>query len=36
MIYGMTLYALPVKPAAGLRAHLTEGEGVRSEACRDT
>jgi hypothetical protein len=25
-----------VKPAAGLLAHLTEGEGVRSEACRDT
>jgi hypothetical protein len=25
-----------VKPAAGLRAHLTEEEGVRSEACRDT
>ena len=25
-----------VKPAAGLRAHLTEGEGVRSEACHDT
>ena len=27
---------LVVKPAAGLRAHLTEEEGVRSEACRDT
>jgi hypothetical protein len=25
-----------VKPAAGLRAHLTEEESVRSEACRDT
>jgi hypothetical protein len=25
-----------VKPAAGLRAHLTEEEGVRSEACHDT
>jgi hypothetical protein len=25
-----------VKPAAGLRAHLTKEEGVRSEACRDT
>jgi hypothetical protein len=24
-----------VKPAAGLCAHLTEEEGVRSEACRD-
>jgi hypothetical protein len=27
---------ISVKPAAGLRAHLTEEEGVRSEACRDT
>jgi hypothetical protein len=26
---------LYVKPAAGLRAHLTEEEGVRSEVCRD-
>jgi hypothetical protein len=30
------LVVLCVKPAAGLRAHLTEEEGVRSEACRDT
>jgi hypothetical protein len=27
---------LTVKPAAGLRAHLTEEESVRPEACRDT
>jgi hypothetical protein len=27
---------LDVKPAVGLRAHLTEEESVQSEACRDT
>jgi hypothetical protein len=31
-----TRNTLAVKPAAGLRAHLTVWEGVRSEACRGT
>ncbi|KAF8483947.1 phosphoglycerate mutase-like protein [Russula ochroleuca] len=34
--FAIEIWSDNVKPAAGLRAHLTEEESVRSEACRDT